>query len=554
MVVTGHSTAGAIPVRSLAAMLRDDSSGVCRRLRALHPEPGAFGPARDVCLSAVEAFAGRFGADASVFVVRSAGRVNLVGMHIDHRGGYVNPIAVKDVFFVVQPRADDRVHMCNAEEVFPPAGFSISRELPGGKIQDWEAWSHEQFEARTRRGRAGEWSNYVKAAVLYLQHLHTRPDGTFEPPLRGMNLAVASNLPRAAGLSSSSAIVVGVMEACLAVNGIAMDPMQMIEACRVGEWYVGTRGGGGDHAAIRLGRAGHILRVGSFPLTVDSVPFPDSCSLVLANSLVEARKQEGARDIFNQRVACYVFGLQLLRRRFPHLAPRMEHLRDVNPQTLGVSEADIYRMMLALPERCSRAELLQALPEDGDLLERTFRTHAEPPDGYMVRQVCLYGVAECARSGMAAEMLRRGDVRGFGELIDISHEGDRVTRAAGSRRVPVEGGVSDARLQELIRDAESGDPQRVERARLWRQPGGYCVSTPEQDALVDIARSVPGVLGAGLVGAGLGGCIIVLVERDRAGAVISALAERYYGPRGLTPSAEVVEPAEGARVLEFGVG
>ena len=43
----------------------------------------------------------------------------------------------------------------------------------------------------------------------------------------------------------------------------------------------------------------------------------------------------------------------------------------------------------------------------------------------------------------------------------------------------------------------------------------YEVSSPELDALVEIAMSTPGVIGARLTGAGFGGCTINLVRRDR---------------------------------------
>jgi len=543
---------GLVPIRSLAAMLQGCCGGARRALEALSRD-GADVPERmRACREAVDAFCRHFGAEASVFVARSTGRVNLLGMHVDHRGGFVNPIAVKDAFFVVEPRDDDQVHICNADgEAFPPASFRVSDELPARKIEDWDGWCHEKLAERRRLGGAGEWANYVKSAVLYLQHVHTRQDGRFEPVLRGMNMAVKGTIPMAAGLSSSSAVVVGAMEACVAVNALPMTPMEMVEACRLAEWYVGTRGGGGDHAAIKFGRKGHVLHVGSFPFSVEAIPFPQGYTVVLADSRVQAKKQEGARDAFNQRVACYEFGLLMLRRAFPAHADAMVRLRDVNPQTLGVSEAQVYGMLRCLPERCSRDEIREALRADRERVERTFRTHAEPPEGYAIRQVCVYGVTECIRSALAGELLRRGDVQGLGELINISHEGDRVSVPTNGGRAPNDNSIPDAKLDRLIADAESQDPQRRERARLWRQPGGYDVSTEEQDILVDIARRVPGVVGAGLVGAGLGGCVIALVTQEAADAVISAMTRGYYEPRGLPVAAEVVEPVDGSGIVEI---
>jgi galactokinase len=186
----------------------------------------------------------------------------------------------------------------------------------------------------------GHWSNYVKAAVLYLQHLNTGPDGRFAPPLRGMDAMVYGRIPGAAGLSSSSGLVVAAAEACIRLNELPVEGLELVGLCGTAEWYVGTRGGAGDHAAIKFGKLDRIMHVGSHPFTVDWMPFPPDYRIVLANSHMKAEKSAGARDTFNQRVAGYVFGLLMARKNFPRYAARMEHLRDVNPGTLGVDEAE----------------------------------------------------------------------------------------------------------------------------------------------------------------------------------------------------------------------
>lgn len=133
----------------------------------------------------------------------------------------------------------------------------------------------------------------------------------------------------------------------------------------------------------------------------------------------------------------------------------------------------------------------------------------------------------------------------FGELVSISHNGDRVTKVVGGKRVLTDNSYPAARLDALISDMESGNPQRMNRARLWRQGGGYNVSLPELDLLVDIALATPGVIGAGLVGAGMGGCVVVVAEDEHARQVIENLAQQYYQPRNLPVEAEVVTPVGG---------
>ena len=109
----------------------------------------------------------------------------------------------------------------------------------------------------------------------------------------------------------------------------------------------------------------------------------------------------------------------------------------------------------------------------------------------------------------------------------------------------------DERIDALIRDLESGVPERVERARLWRQPGGYGVSVPEVDKLVDIALATPGVAGAGLVGAGMGGCMVAVVEAEQVGRLMENLAAQYYVARDGPVAVEEVTPVGGLHTFSL---
>ncbi|MGQ9905112.1 MAG: galactokinase [Anaerolineae bacterium] len=63
----------------------------------------------------------------------------------------------------------------------------------------------------------------------------------------------------------------------------------------------------------------------------------------------------------------------------------------------------------------------------------------------------------------------------------------------------------------------------------------YEVSSAELDAVVDIARALPGVYGARMTGAGFGGCAIALVANDHVGALTNALAQEYPRRTGREP-------------------
>jgi galactokinase len=240
----------------------------------------------------------------------------------------------------------------------------------------------------------------------------------------------------------------------------------------------------------------------------------------------------------------------------------VKYLRDLNTENLNVDEAYLYKLIKSLPLRITREQLALELPFHADDLQKLYQTHDEPKEGYRVRGVCMFGLAECERSKKAAEFLRQGDIAAFGQLISLSHEGDRISvskRASGaklmrkgSERVNLEAEFDNQTLDQLIEALRSGDRLQVENARLYKQPGGYAVSCEELDMLVDIASDVDGVLGAGRIGAGLGGCISALVEADRVQHLIQAVTAEYYQPRNLSTTVEVCFPVAGAGLLQFG--
>ena len=543
---------GLRPVSNWIELITDINSAFHKKLGQIYGDNGDMrSQAAEMCLRTLEAFSRAYGTERRVLIVRSTGRVNLVGTHIDHRGGAVNPICIKDMWLVVEPRDDDIVLAKDVESgEFSDEQFCIKEcLLVGEKILDWDSWCYDEFEKR--KGDASiTWSNYVRAAVLYLQHLNTRDDGSFAPAIRGMNMMFYGDIPRAAGLASSSALVMAATEAVIRLNNLRIEPADMVEHWGFAEWYVGTRGGCSDHAAIIYGRPDKILHITAFPAKADSTALPCGHSVLLVNSLIEAKKQAGARDVFNSRVAAYIFGLMMIRKIFPEYADKLERLRDVNPQRLGVDEIQIYRIVQSLPATVSRAEILELLPEGEQKIRRVFRSHNEPEQGYQIRQICLYGITECIRAEMVPDCLRKGDVKTFGELISISHDGDRVTKLVDGERVPTDNSYPDERINALISDLESGNPQRMSKARLWRQGGGYNVSVPELDMLVDSALATPGVIGAGLVGAGMGGSIVIVVEDEHARQVIDNLAEQYYRPRNLEVAAEVMTAVGGLCTID----
>jgi len=77
----------------------------------------------------------------------------------------------------------------------------------------------------------------------------------------------------------------------------------------------------------------------------------------------------------------------------------------------------------------------------------------------------------------------------------------------------------------------------------------FDVSSPQLDALVEIAVAVPGVVAARMTGAGFGGCTVNLVHGDAVAALGEAVLAEYPARTGLQPTILPVSAADGAGAL-----
>ena len=441
-----------------------------------------------------------------------------MGRHVEHRGGGVNVFATGcDTVMAVAPREDDVVSIADIEPSYPAVSFRIGETLALGASSSWLDYLASPSVKDALAASRGHWSNYVKAAVLRFQMAS-------DLPLCGMDVVCGGEVPVAAGLSSSSSIVVAVAEALVSLNALNIPVTDFVDLCGEGEWFVGSRGGAGDHAAIKCGRPGRITHLNFKPFSVGvSAPFSPGYAIVVANSLEQAKKSEGGRDRFNAQVAAYEFAFLLIRRAFPERTLAVfRDLAAVRPY------AQIYRMLRVLPETVTRAGLRALLPESGGRLDELFSTHADPGE-YRLREVALCGISECARSAKFMDVLTSGDYVRLGAMMKTSHDGDRVGAPP----------VTD----ELLDALAVGDVD------VAQESGSYACSTPRIDALCDLLDATPGVLGSQLVGAGLGGCVVALVEKSRAADVIAVLDRDYYDANGLPHSAAVYTPSCGSSVI-----
>jgi galactokinase len=79
--------------------------------------------------------------------------------------------------------------------------------------------------------------------------------------------------------------------------------------------------------------------------------------------------------------------------------------------------------------------------------------------------------------------------------------------------------------------------------------GDFAGSCPEADLMVELAQTIPGLLGARLTGGGFGGCTVNLVEQDKAEAFAAELGKRYAAKTGITPEVYVCHASNGAHKL-----
>jgi galactokinase len=76
------------------------------------------------------------------------------------------------------------------------------------------------------------------------------------------------------------------------------------------------------------------------------------------------------------------------------------------------------------------------------------------------------------------------------------------------------------------------------------------VSSAELDAMVDIAVSVPGVVGSRMTGAGFGGCTVSLVKHGAEEALRDAVLAQYQKRTGLQPRVYIVAAVDGASLVQ----
>jgi galactokinase len=277
-------------------------------------------------------------------VTAAPGRVNLIGEHIDYHGLPVLPIALRQrVGVAFSVRTDRRI--------------AARSESYGAREFEWT----DELEPVAR----GDWENYLRAAA--------RVARTFLPPeARGIDAEIASDLPAAAGLSSSSALIVAFTVGLLRANGYNPTFEELMEVLPDGEQFVGTRGGGMDHAASLGSRAGCASLIGFNPVTIRHVPIPPDWTFLVVNSGIRAEKAGPAREAYNARRNATVLAREKVLRgeeltpleaeAYPHVTSEAERV-GLAVDAMERGDAAIFGELMRLSHESLRTRLRVSLPE-----------------------------------------------------------------------------------------------------------------------------------------------------------------------------------------------
>ncbi len=182
----------------------------------------------------------------------------------------------------ISPRSDGIIKITSTLEGCEPCEFTIQ------DVQITGNW----LDALNSRDLPGtHWSNYVKGAVAYLENKRQIKNG--------FDLLIDSNIPAAAGASSSSALTLCGLAAAHLANDVPWTPEDLAVMGGEAEWYIGTRGGMMDHATMMFAEEGGMLKLEFTPFEVKLIEDGLGCRWFSVFTH-PADKGGPVRDAFNE--------------------------------------------------------------------------------------------------------------------------------------------------------------------------------------------------------------------------------------------------------------
>jgi Galactokinase len=377
------------------------------------------------------------------------GRIEVLGKHTDYAGGRSLLCAVeRGITLVAARRGDARMRILDASTM-ELAECEIGPDLSGP---------------------ARHWSNYPMTVARRIAR-----DFPTLPKLRGADIVFASDLPRASGMSSSSALIVATFLALADANELSSLPefsghiadnehlagyLGAVEngwsfGGLSGDTGVGTLGGSEDHTAILCARPEELVQYSFRPVHFErAVPVPAGHSFAIAVSGVRAEKTGAARERYNRA------------------SRAMSVIVEVWRRVTGGTEATAAAVIASAPNALEKLREVVALADASDL-GFTSRELLTRLDHFVVESEELIPAA--------SDSLARADLAGFGAIVDRSQ----------------------ARAERLL---ENQIDETIELARGARELGAVAASA---------------------FGAGFGGSVWALIPTDRADEFVRRWERRH---------------------------
>jgi galactokinase len=197
------------------------------------------------------------------------GRVNLLGEHTDYNDGFVLPTTIPQTCRVALALSRDSVQRFYSAELNRLVEYREDDKIPAG------------------------FARYVVGCIRMLREMGHG--------LAPVVLAICSDVPIGAGLSSSAALEVAVLRGLRELFGLKLDDVDIALIAQQAEIrYAGVHCGIMDQMAASLGDASHMLFLDTRTLERRLLPLPDDAELIVLDSGVP---RSLAASAYNQRRA-----------------------------------------------------------------------------------------------------------------------------------------------------------------------------------------------------------------------------------------------------------
>ncbi|WP_257670727.1 galactokinase [Parapedobacter tibetensis] len=232
-------------------------------------------------------------------LVRSPGRVNLIGEHTDYNNGLVLPAAIdKNIILAIGKRGDRAIHL-----------HSLDQEQT--HIATLDSLERSQLL----------WPDYILGVIQQLaQRGHT---------MQGVNLVFGGDIPQGAGLSSSAALECATAFALNELFGLGIQRLEIALTAQAAEnEFVGVKCGLMDQFASVFGQEQRLIKLDCRDFSHEYIPFnnPD-LRIVLFDTQV---KHSLASSAYNERREQCEYGVSLIQKHHPDV----KSLRDANIEQL----------------------------------------------------------------------------------------------------------------------------------------------------------------------------------------------------------------------------